>query len=168
MSIDRCELEATTRFIIMGVVCDSIEEKFIIPECKLDEWEAILVEALEMEAISFQMLEKLAGKCTSMVVACPAAALYTHHMYQAIAKYQRGGGRKRNTEIDVSRNSGLRVEMEKWMDMRQAMNGTPWYRALHQTLHIKGASDASSRGWGGLIRCPDEEVFRAAGGFPDA
>jgi len=167
VSIDKCELDATTRLIFLGVVCDSVEEKFIIPDDKLDKLETILVAALKQEVISFHMLEKLAGKCTSMSVACPAAALYTHHMYQAIGKYQRQGGRKRNTEIDVPKNGGLRVEMEKWMEVRQTMNGASWYKALHQTLHFTGASDASSRGWGGLIRCPGEEVFKAAGDFPD-
>lgn len=143
------------------------KQKFIIPDSKLEKLEAIITGGLEKGVISFQTLEKMAGKCTSMSVACPAAALYTHHMYQAVAKFQRGGGRKKNTDIEITQNSGLRFEMEKWLEVRKTMNGASWYKALHQTLTIIGASDASSRGWGGLIRCPGAEVFQAAGDFPD-
>ena len=34
----------------------------------------------------------------------PAAALYTHHMYQHIASFQRTGGRKSNPRIVIAKN----------------------------------------------------------------
>lgn len=70
-------------------------------------------------------------------------------------------------DIDVPRNGGLRFEMEKWLEVRENMNGASSYIARHQNMTIVGASDASSRGWGDVIRCPGEEVFRVAGDFPD-
>ena len=104
------------------------------------------------------------GKGTSMSIACPAAVLYTHHMYKQIAIFQRTGGRKQNTDIAIAPNGGLRFELEKWLEVRHRMNGASWYKAVHQRLTIAGASDASSSGWGGLI-IPGEELFQVAGDF---
>lgn len=167
MSIDKCQLEATTSLVFLGVTCDSARQKFYIPEDKLAKLEAIISEALERRVISFHMLEKVAGKCTSMSVACPAAALYTHHMYQQIANFQRTGGRGANPDIAIATNGGLFFEFEQWLSVRERMNGASWYSAVHQHLTITGASDASSRGFGAVARCPGSAVFRVAGDFPD-
>ena len=99
MSIDKCELDAKTSLVFLGVVCDSAAQKFFIPEDKLAKLERIIADALSSGSISFHMLEKVAGKCTSMSVACPAAALYKHYMYQHIASFQGTGGRTSNTDI---------------------------------------------------------------------
>ena len=92
------------------------------------------------------MLEKLAGKCTSLSVAVPVAALYTHHMYKQIASFQCTGGRHRSTAISIPKNSGLMFEMEKWLEVRKELNGASWYRAEHKMVILTGASDASSSG----------------------
>lgn len=114
----------------------------------------------------FQTLENLARKCTSVSIACPAAAL-TRATCTNTSDSSETGGRKRNMDIDVPKNVALRFEMEKWLEVQEKMNGGAWYTARHQNLTVVWASDASSRGWGGLIRCPGEEVFHVAGDFPD-
>ena len=154
MSTVKCELIPTTRLVFLGVVCDSALQRFEVPQDKLTKLEAILREAIRAKLISFSMLEKLAGKCTSMSVAVPAAALYTHFMYKVIAHFRKTGGKKHNTDIEVPQNSGLYFEMGKWLEVRGSMNGASWYRAAHQVLTLYGATDASSSGWGGLIRSP--------------
>lgn len=166
ISIPKCELTPSTRLVFLGIICDSVQCRFEVPDDKLDKLEALLEEASASRVISFRMLEKLAGKCTSLSVAVPVAALYTHHMYKQIAIFQRTGGRKRNTDIDIPTNSGLMFEIKTWLEVRQQFNGAAWYSAEHKMVSLTGASDASSSGWGGLIRSPGQDVYRAAGDFP--
>ena len=167
MSIAKCELEPTTNIIFLGVQSDSIAQRFSIPEEKLDKLEALITKAVKDGKIAFPTLEKVAGKCTSMSVACPAALLYTHFMYKEIAKFQRSGGKRKTFDILVAKNSGLRFEFDQWLAVRAEMNGAQWHKALHQKMTLTGSSDASKLGWGGLMSCPGAEVFRAAGDFPD-
>lgn len=170
MSIAKCELDPTTSIIFLGVRSDSTEQRFTIPDEKLAKLELLITTAVTQKKISFPTLEKVAGKCTSMSVACPAALLYTHFMYKEIGNFQRKckvhRGRGKNFDIPITANSGLRFEFDKWLEVRASMNGAPWHKALHQRLEIRGASDASKTGWGGLVRCPGFDVFRAAGDFP--
>ena len=168
ISISKCELTPSTRLVFLGIICDTAQCRFKAPAYKLEKLEHILTDAITSGAITFQMLEKLAGKCTSLSVAVPMAALYTHHMYKQIASFQRTGGRHRSTAISIPKNSGLMFEMEKWLEVRKELNGAPWYRAEHKMVILTGASDASSSGWGGLIRGLHHDVFRAGGDFPPA
>ena len=78
MSVQKCLLTPTTRLVFLGVVCDSVLKRFVVPQDKLDKLEVILHRATDEKSITFAMLEKLAGKCTSTSLAVPPAALYTH------------------------------------------------------------------------------------------
>ena len=61
-------------------------------------------------------------------------------------------GRSNLSPIAVSKRSGLRFEMERWLEVRSRLNGAPWYDATRHVLAISGATDASSQARGGLIR----------------
>ena len=131
MSINKCELDATTSLVFLGVVCDSAARTVFIPEDKLAKMERIIYDALGSGTISFHMLEKVAETCTTMSVACPAAALYTHHMYQDIACFQRTGGRKSNTGIVFAKSRGLFLEFQKSLEVLGRMNEASWCSAVH-------------------------------------
>lgn len=47
------------------------------------------------------------------------------------------------------------------------MNGAAWYNELQHILSVSGATKASSSGWGGVIRGPDDVPFEAAADFPE-
>ena len=168
ISISKCELTPSTRLVFLGIICDTVQRRFEAPADKLEKLEHMLSDAVTSGAITFQMLEKLAGKCTSLSVAVPVAALYTYHMYKQIASFQRTGGRYRSTVISIPKSSGLMFEMERWLEARKEFNGASWYRAEHKVVILTGASNASSSGWGGLIRGLHHDVFRAGGDFPPA
>ena len=74
------------------------------------------------------------------------------------------------SSIAVSKRSGLRFEMERWLEVRSRLNGVPWYDATRHVLTISGATDASSQACGGLIRGPFGafSVFKATTDFPAA
>jgi len=74
ISLPKCEIDPTTRLVFLGIICDSVACRFEAPEDKLEKLEVILTEAVTSGAITFRMLEKLAGKCTSLSVAVPVAA----------------------------------------------------------------------------------------------
>ena len=79
-------------------------------------------------------------------------------------------GRSNLSSIAVSKRSGLRFEMERWLEVRSRLNGAPWYDATRHVLTISGATDASSQARGGLIRGPFGafSAFKAATDFPAA
>ena len=56
-----------------------------------------------------------------MSVAVPPAALYTHYMYRAIGDFRRSGVIKKITEIAVEPNSGLRLEIDRWLEVRRSI-----------------------------------------------
>lgn len=103
-----------------------------------------------------------------MAVAVPPASVYTHHKYHQIAAFKRSGGRKHSPSIPVSDRSGLRFEMERWLEVRTRLNGSTWYDATRHVLTITGATHASPQAWSRLIRGPFSEffVFQAAADFP--
>lgn len=166
MSVKKCVLEPTTRLVYLGIECDSSQCRFEVPADKLDKLEVILKEAVSTQKITFATLEKLAGKCTSMQVAVPAAKRYTHFMYKQIAKFQKSAKSRVSATVKIAKNSGLMGELVRWLEVRERMNGAPWYKASHQLLSLTGATDASSSGWGGVTRGPDGIPFEAAADFP--
>ena len=105
-----------------------------------------------------------------MPVAVPLTSLYQHHMYRQITAFKRSGGRNNLSSIAALERSGLRFEMERWLEVRTRLNGVPWYGATRYVLTITEATDASSQAWGGLIRGPFGAffVFKAATDFPTA
>ena len=136
MAFPKCSLEPTTDLVFLGVGCDTAQRRFYVPEDKLRKVEAILRDAIDSRSISFSQLGKLAGKCTSMSVAVPPASLYTHHMYSQIAVIKRSEDRKNLSSIAVSERSGLRSEIERWLEVRTRLNGAPWYDATRHALII--------------------------------
>ena len=168
MSFSKCSLAPPTRRVYLGVICDSQTRRVGVPADKLDRLEALFRHAIHNAWISFVNLEKLAGKCTSMSVAVPPASLYTYHMYHQIARFRRTRGSSILARVNVPPNGGLRYEMEQWLAVRKRMNGASWYDPAHHSIAITGATDASSQGWGGIVRSPHKsgKEFRAAADFP--
>lgn len=46
------------------------------------------------------------------------------------------------------------------------MNGAAWFQAQHRVFAASGATDASSSGWGGVMRGPDQVLVEAVADFP--
>ena len=106
------------------------------------------------------------GKAVSMAVAVRPASLWTYHMYAALKRAGKPGKNRRwTTVIPIARDSGLREELLLWTRVQQGFNSGPWYKAMHFSADVTvGASDASSRAWGGVLRVRGL-VFEAAGEF---
>ena len=168
MSIAKCVLEPTTRLVFFGIICDTEARRFEVLEGKLLKLEILLTAAITVEWIAFVDLERLTRKCTSMFVAVPPASLYTYHMYKHIAKFHRTGGRVKSAMIAVQKGRGVSDEFHTWREVRHRMNGASWHDATHHSIKLTGATDASSSGWGGIVRglFKSFSVFKAAVDFP--
>ena len=169
MSFSRCSLVSSTRLVYPGVICDSQVRRFEVPADKLDKLEALLRHVIHHGWISFVNLEKLARTCPSMSAVVPPASLYTYHMYRQIACFRRTDGSSILARVDIPSNRGLRYKMEQWLAVGKRMNGAFGYDPTHHSIAITGATDASSQGWGGVVRSPllvSAKVFRATADFP--
>ena len=101
-------------------------------------------------------------------MAVSPASLYPYHMYRQIARFRRTGGSSILAGVDAPPNGKLRYEMEQWLAVRKHMNGTFWYDPTHHSIALTGAPDASSQGWGGVLRSLliSAKTFRATVDFP--
>ena len=73
----KCIFEPVTRIPYLGIECDTKNLMFWVPEEKMKKLVMLIQEILETGISNFVQLEKVVGKCRSMSVAVPAAALYT-------------------------------------------------------------------------------------------
>ena len=89
-------------------------------------------------------------------------------MYKHIAKVRRTGGRVKAAMIAVQKGRGLSNEFHTWWEVHHRLNGVSWYDATHHPIKLTGATDASSSGWGGIVRRPFNSYsgFKAAADFP--
>ena len=89
-------------------------------------------------------------------------------MYKHIAKFHRTGDRVRAAMIAAQIGRGLADEFCSWREVCHRINGTSWHDATQHSIKLKGATDASSRRWNGIVRGPFKyfSVLKAAANFP--
>ena len=149
----------------VGILCDSGTASFRVPQEKLDVVHTLLTEALESRTIAFRTLQRIAGKVTSMTVAIRPASLYTQAMFAALAMLEKTTQRAVDLSLDSS--ADLVGEMKQWLRISATTHEGPWQRAQHFAAALtKGASDASSVAWGGVVYT-DGNPFKAGGVFPE-
>jgi hypothetical protein len=61
----------------LGIMVDSQEEMFYIPEDRVDNLLALILKVENQNSVSIKQIETIVGKCRSMSLAVPAAILYT-------------------------------------------------------------------------------------------
>lgn len=164
LSPKKCDWRPTTVQKYLGMLCDSATATFRVPQDKLDAVHDILQESLAAGNISFRTLQRVAGKVTSMTVAIRPASLYTQAMFAALAALERST--LRSVDLTKDSSADLVGEMRKWLDITATTHEGPWQLARHFTAALtKGASDASSLAWGGVLYAATDP-FEAGGMFP--
>ena len=102
--------------------------------------------------VSALMLQKLAGRCVSFMLAVPAAKLYTREIHMGISAALRSGG-----YIKISGN--LRDEILLWRFLDRWQGKFQWKEENH--IVVAMSLDASLFKWGGHVSHPrigDTEV----------
>ncbi|CAM9946752.1 unnamed protein product [Heterosigma akashiwo] len=152
--------------------------RFLVPEDRVQKHLSVICKIL-----TEGRLEKVTGRCISMAVAVPCAALFTRAQYQALLPLQRGrdkrrytrgiqGNRPLSTEAIPVRGE-LKEELSMWLNLDSYLiNGTAWPSCSRVfRLEVEGATDASPRRWGGRSRIAtttQTSWFTAAGDFSAA
>ena len=100
----------------------------------------------------------------SMSVAIRPASFYTKAMFAAVAALEKSG--RHHLDLTDRANADLLGEFRWWCDISTTSHEGPWQRARHFAARLaRGASDASSLAWGGVVYAPDGP-FEAGGVFP--
>eukprot|EP00752_Nemacystus_decipiens_P013894 g12334.t1 len=164
LSAKKCDWRPTRVQKYLGILCDSGTATFRIPQEKLDVVHSLLTEALENRTVAFRTLQRIAGKVTSMTVAIRPGSLYTQAMFAALAMLEKTTQRVVDLSLDSSAN--LVGELKQWLSISAITREGPWQLAQHFTAALtKGASDASSVAWGGVVYTAGDP-FEARGVFP--
>ena len=135
MSFFRCILEPTIRLVFLGTICDIEALRFEYLEDKLLKLEAILTATITSGWISFVDFEHSDGKCIHMPIAVSSASLYTHRMYQNIAKLRRTGGRGKSAIIMIQKCRDLWDKFCTWLEVRHRTNEALWYDGTNPQAH---------------------------------
>ena len=164
LSAKKCDWRPTRIQKYLGILCDSETATFRVPQEKLDVVHTLLTEALESRVISFRTLQRVAGKVMSMTIAIRPASLYTQAMFAALAILEKTT--QRELDLSLDSNANLVGEMKQWVNISTTTHEGPWQLAQHFAAALtKGASDASSVAWGGVVYTAGEP-FEARGVFP--
>lgn len=164
LSIKKCDFKPTRLQKYLGIWCDSTTATFRVPQDKLDKLHQRLQDALASNSVSFETLRSVAGQAMSMSVAIRPASLYTQAMFAAVAALEKSG--RHCIDLADRTSEDLLAEFRWWCRISTTSHEGPWQRARHFAASItRGASDASSVAWGGVVHAPDGP-FQAGGVFP--
>ena len=147
---------------------DSQNKKFSMPQDRNDNLLALIEQMLSSASCMLQDLERCVGKCRSMSIAVPCAVLYTRAQYTALSNHLDYGAvpkvaRKR--VLSILPGSDLEEELKVWLQLRtELVNGSMWMEVDRIILRMQAFTDALSRRWGGIFKCPNG-VFWMGGIF---
>ena len=168
VNIDKSVLDPTSLIRHLGIMVDSQNRKFSVPQDRVDNLLALIEQMLSSTSCSLQDLERCVGKCRSMSIAVPCAILYTRAQYAALLHQMNYGAVPkvaRRKVISISPGSDLEEELKVWLQLRtELVNGAMWMEVDRINLRMQAFTDASSRRWGGIFKCPTG-VFRMGGIF---
>ena len=108
----------------LGFISDSEKQAFILLPHKKKKFLTLLKQALSSESIDLVTLQRLGGKCISMVLAVPGARLYTNEINLALSRAVR-------SSRPVKLSGPLRQELEHWLFLETWNGFLPWRSEKH-------------------------------------
>ena len=147
LNISKSVLSPTPVLTFLGMIVDSIQCSFFITEKRRNKIKNTRDFLLRHSTASLLSIQKFAGLCISMVLAIPAAKLYTAACNKAISLAIR------NKSTVVSINGDLREEIEYWKFLDEWNTPFPWLSERHSTLRL--STDSSDYKWGAVYHSGD-------------
>ena len=86
MGTPKCNLIPEKVMTYLGIDCDSLHARFLVPEKRGTKYIPILQDFISRQWISFADLEKVVGKLVSLETAVPAGMWYTREQYAVMRK----------------------------------------------------------------------------------
>ena len=83
-----CLISSTAKRLL-GYICDSENQAFLLPKIKKDKFAELREAILDKKSVSVKTLQKFPCKTTSFALLVPAAKLYSNSVYQAISRASR-------------------------------------------------------------------------------
>ena len=170
VNIAKSVLSPTTLIRHLGIMIDSEEGRFCIPQDRVDNLRAIIQKMVADGCCSLKVLEKCVGKCRSMSIAVPCAILYTRAQYATLAENLDNSLNPRlarEREVKICPESELYKELTLWLQLHTALiNGSVWILPTRIHLRLLAFTDASSRRWAGVFKSP-EGVCHMGGDFSE-
>ena len=142
IGLTKSVLIPSQKLIFLGLVSDSIEQAFSLPNEKKEKFKTFRESILAEKKVCVKTLQKFAGKVISFALAVPAAKLYTREINANISK-----GLRSSRPVELTKD--LRVEIEHWRFIDSLQDPLRWSLEKHYSVSI--SSDASNSGWGGIL-----------------
>jgi len=142
LNLKKCVLSPTTTLRFLGMLVNSEELAFIVPEDKKMKFIEIREVILAEHHIDLKTLQRFAGKCISLILAIPSAKLFTKEVNRAISTTSKNSR-------PVKLVGELRQEIEHWRFLDTWSGCAPWRSEKH--LQITLASDSSLYKWGAVV-----------------
>ena len=153
LGIPKCNLIPEKVMVYLGIECDSLHCRFLVPEKRASKYLPILRDFVSRKWISFSDLEKLVGKLVSLESAVPAGMWYTREQYSALRK----SGISPDSRRSVKQNKFIKVtpqlleEWNAWIHFLTTNSGSPWKKFQNVLVQADVSSDASGRGFAGVV-----------------
>ena len=149
LAVKKSVLYPTQAIRFLGFVIDTVQEAFIVPQDKRENFKKLRCSILAARSVDVRTLQRFVGKCISFMLAIPGAKLFTREINAAIST-----GLRHNARVKLE--GKLREEIQYWEFLDDWQEVMPWKREHH--MHIVMATDASLYKWGAVIAVgsPDE------------
>jgi len=170
LGVSKCNLIPEKVMVYLGIECDSLHSRFLVPEKRISKYLPILQDYICKQWVSFSDLERLVGKLVSLECAVPAGMWYTREQYAAL----RRSGISPNSRRSIKQNKYIKVtpqlleEWNMWIYFLQTNTGSPWKKYQNVLIQADISSDASARGFAGIVDFVDGPVKITANEFDES
>jgi len=167
LGISKCFIIPEKVMTYLGIVCDTIHERFLVPQERVDKYLPLLTSAINSQWVSYADMEKLVGKLVSLECAVPAGMWYTREQYSALALSgltpSSSKTAKQNKYIKVT--NAISEEWNMWIYFLRINKGSPWKNFNNVFISADIHSDASGRSFAGVVDLPNGISKVTAGEF---
>ena len=133
----------------LGFIVDSVHRCFRLTQEKRSKFIDLREFCLEHEYLSVSVLQRLAGRIVSLMLAIPAAKLFAREINRSISIAIKSGGA-------VTMSLELKEEILYWRFLDNWQGMLKWKNEKHMVVSL--STDASLHKWGGRVTLPDGDV----------
>ena len=167
LGIKKCNLLPEKVLTYLGIDCDTLHQRFLVPEERVSKYVPILQELTSKQWVSYSQMERIVGKLVSLECAVPAGMWYTREQYSALRLSgmlpSATKAAKERKFIKVSNQ--ILEEWNTWIYFLQTNKGSPWKKFSNIFLQADISSDSSGRTFAGVVDFPQEDTRITAGDF---
>lgn len=142
LALGKSMLDPAQRVQFLGMLVDSKEQRFMIPEDKRERFKQLRESILQAKLVPVSMVQSLMGKCVFFSICVPAAKLFIRDMALATSRAS-----KNSKGILVG--GALRQEVEHWRFLDGFQESVPWRKESHKVITL--ATDSSTFKWGAVL-----------------